>query len=193
MSGGPRLLALLALVLAPACGAPGTKRSEPAWNVHVVVDGAARDGYWSWWLDGELGPGFAHLVSVHDGATVEWRYLLSDPDGRGAEPVARVACLSAAACAAIEAFGAGRNLVAHGETCRIAAHASLPRLSPTAPARSWSAVDAQCAVDAKAPIEGPRTLSFDPGEELSDWEALGDLCGRVGAARVAWNARRRGL
>lgn len=161
------------------------------WAIGGKESDAARDGYWSWWLDGELGPGFAHQVPVHDAATVEWRYLVADPEGRGAEPVARIAALSASACAAIEAFGGGRNLVAHGESCRLSAHAPLPRLAPTAPAGTWSALALQCSVDAPVELAGVRALRFEPGLELDAWEALGAACGRLGAARVAWTAQRR--
>ena len=163
---------------------------EDVWAVAGLPSDPARDGYWSWWLDGELGPGFAHLVPLHDGATVTWRYELSDPDGRGAEPVTRLAALSASACAALEAFGAGRNLVAHGERCTLAAHAQLPRLSSDAAPERWQGLGFDALVDGPA-LDGVRALAFAPGSEAADWEALGALCGRRGAARAAWGAAQR--
>ncbi|HVS17578.1 MAG TPA: hypothetical protein VMT18_03175, partial [Planctomycetota bacterium] len=70
---------------------------QDMWAVDGLPSDPARDGWWSWWLDGELGPGFAHAVELHDGATVTWRYSLADPEGRGAEPVARIAALEPSA------------------------------------------------------------------------------------------------
>jgi hypothetical protein len=163
---------------------------DDVWSIDGLESDAARDGYWSWWLDGALGPGFAHQVPVHDGATIEWRYALADPQGLGAEPVARLAVASASACRALERFGGGRNLVAHGVQCRLEAHSALPRLSPTALPESWSALEPQVVVDGP-PLTGVRALRFDPGLERADWEALGEACGRLGAARVAWTSERR--
>jgi len=165
--------------------------SEDVWAIDGLGSDAARDGYWTWWLDGELGPGFAHQVPVRDGATIEWRYRLADPEGRGAEPVARLAVLSAAACAAVEAFGGRRNLVAHGPDCNLAAHAELPRLSPAEAHSAVRELELHALVDADEPADGARDLRFAPGAGLEDWETLGAACGRLGAARVAWTARRR--
>lgn len=51
---------------------------EDVWAIDGLESDPARGGYWSWWLDGKLGPGFAHQVRVHDGAQVEWRYSVAE-------------------------------------------------------------------------------------------------------------------
>lgn len=164
---------------------------EDVWAIDGLESDAARDGYWTWWLDGELGPGFAHQVPVHDGATVEWRYQLADPEGRGAAASTRIAALSVEACLALESFGGGNNLVAHGETCGLARHAALPRLSASQPASVWEALRIEWAVDCDPVPAGATALVFAPGFELAAWEALGAASGRLGAARVAWTSRSR--
>lgn len=52
---------------------------EDVWAIDGLESDPARGGYWSWWLDGELGPGLAHQVVVHEGAKVEWRFSVADP------------------------------------------------------------------------------------------------------------------
>jgi hypothetical protein len=52
---------------------------EDVWAIDGLESDPSRCGYWSWWLDGELGPGLAHQVVVHDGARVEWRFSVADP------------------------------------------------------------------------------------------------------------------
>lgn len=52
---------------------------EDVWAIDGLESDTARGGYWSWWLDGALGPGLAHQVTLHDGAQVEWRYSVADP------------------------------------------------------------------------------------------------------------------
>jgi hypothetical protein len=160
------------------------------WSVGGLPSDPARDGWWSWLLDGELGPGFAHQVELRDGATVTWRYTLGDLHGGGAPPVARVAALEPSACAALEAFGAGRNLVAHGAACALERHAHLPRLARDAPERDFEALELDALVDGPA-LAGVRALTFAPGSECAAWEALGALCGRRAAARAACGARLR--
>lgn len=164
---------------------------EDVWAVDGLPSDPARDGWWSWLLDGEMGPGFAHLVALHDGATVTWRYGSMDPEGEGADPVARVAALDPSACTALESFGAGHNLVAHGVRCGIASHARLPRVGLDTPREVWADLHPEVVVDGPS-VDGARALEFAPGHAAEAWEALGQACGRRGAARAVWAARQRG-